>query len=210
MEDVDVEPHFHACADFSKFGPDAPVGNHIAGIVAPCFNAVGLGEVDGAFILEALADEYDGFHTEDFLGAHDRIQGAQSCVVADDPVGRDAALDEGMAHFFRLVVGHFAVVSGDDERLEFSGLPQARGGIDAVAEIEVFPSSDHFVRGAKDEADAGFWNLRDVRKHPSTGDPDGGDVGVSDHRHAEQADEADDDEAFHRPGPPTLGVLDRG
>ncbi len=114
------------------------MGFDIAGVEAVGGDAIGLGEIDRALVLEPLADEQDRRRAENFLRAHHRVQGAQAREVADDAVGRDAALDERLFHFVRFVVVARAVVAGNDEGFDFAGVPDLAGGVDAVAEIEVF------------------------------------------------------------------------
>ena len=71
VEDVDIEPHFDARANFAEAGFEAIARADIAGVVGDRIEVVGLGDVDGALILEALADEEDRVEPEDFFRAHD-------------------------------------------------------------------------------------------------------------------------------------------
>ncbi len=102
-----------------------------------------------ALVLEPLANEQTTQKVPSSAPPESRVR---KPAKSQTTLGRDAALDERLFHFVRFVV--VARVSPETIGFDFAGVPDLAGGVDAVAEIEVF-AAGHARAGAKHQADLG-------------------------------------------------------
>ena len=104
-------------------------------------DAVPVRQIHRALAVELLRDDREFGRAVEIAGAHDRIERAESGVVHQDVLRRDARLDEFAFHVARLVVLRAAVVAGHDDPPDFSRAVKRRGRPHALAEIvvQVFP-----------------------------------------------------------------------
>ncbi|MEY5012611.1 MAG: hypothetical protein RLY69_326 [Verrucomicrobiota bacterium] len=84
IENVDIEPHFHAGSNLSDSRFETESGADITRIVGNGIKPVSFCDVNRALVLKALTDEEDGVEPKNFFGANDRIESAQACIIADD------------------------------------------------------------------------------------------------------------------------------
>lgn len=71
------------------------------------------GQENGALIVESLGDDCDAAQAENFFGANDGIDGAKTCVIANDVVGGNAGGDEMILHSSGFVVAGDMVVAAN-------------------------------------------------------------------------------------------------
>lgn len=111
VEEPEVEEHVDAGGAFAEPVGAAGGADDVAGVEGYGIDVVVAREGEGAGVVVFLRDDDDAVGMEDFAGAHDGVEGAEACVVADDAVGRDAQFNEGVFHGLGFVVVFEAVVA---------------------------------------------------------------------------------------------------